>query len=402
MSTEVVSGATTGVLAGRRLGAGLALGAVVVMMAGASAPSPFYPGLQVDLGLAPWVMTAVFAVYAVALLATLLVVGSISDHVGRRPVVTVGFVLLAAGFALFRGADSAAVLFEARILQGLASGLLLSTLSATVTDFERPSRPGSAAMVNAIAPTAGLAVGAVVAGVVLEALADARLVVFDALVVLSLVIAAAVWLVPETAPRHEGLLASLRPRVAVPPAIRGLLALSAPAIFAGWATGGLFLSLGAAIVRNELGATSHVLQGLVIGALSGAGAIAVYLFRGRTARATTLYGTAALAGGTVLSLLALASGSVAAYLIAVVVAGTGFGTAFFGILRTITPLLPAHERAEVFAVIFVISYLAFGIPAVVAGLLTPQIGLAATTYGYGAVVALLSATAGLLRWRSAH
>ncbi|WP_328528683.1 MFS transporter [Nocardioides sp. NBC_00368] len=400
MSAEVMSATRTDVVAGRRLGAGMALGAVVLMMAGASAPSPFYPDLQVGLGLQPWVMTAVFAVYAVALLGTLLVFGSVSDHVGRRPVVTVGFLLLAGSFALFRGADTAAFLFEARILQGVASGLLLSTLSATVADFERPSRPGSAAVVNAVAPMVGLALGAVVAGVVLQVSGDARLLVFDALVVLSLALAAGVWLAPETAPRHEGLLASLRPRVAVPPGIRGVLARSAPAIFAGWATGGLFLSLGAAIVRSELGATSHILQGLAIGALAGAGAVAAYVFRNRSARVTTLYGTAALAGGTVLSLLALLTGSAAAYLVAVVVAGTGFGTAFFGILRTIMPLLPAHERAEVFAVIFIVSYLAFGIPAVVAGLLTPEIGLAATTYGYGAVVVVLSSVAGLLRWRS--
>ena len=401
MSVETVSATTTtDAVAGRRLGAGVALVAVVLMMAGASAPSPFYPDLQVGLGLEPWVMTAVFAVYAVALLATLLVFGSVSDHVGRRPVVTVGFLLLAASFALFQGADAAAVLFEARILQGVASGLLLSTLSAAVADFERPSRPGSAAVANAVAPMAGLAIGAVVAGVVLEVATDARLIVFDALVVLSLLLAVGVWLVPETAPRHEGLLASLRPRIAVPPAIRGLLARSAPAIFAGWATGGLFLSLGAAIVRTELGATNHVLQGLAIGVLAGSGAVASYLFRNRSARATTLYGTAALAVGTALSLLALPTGSAAAYLVAVVVAGSGFGTAFFGILRSIMPLLPAHERAEVFAVIFIVSYLAFGIPAVVAGLLTPQIGLTTTTYVYGTVVVVLSAVAGLLRWRS--
>ncbi len=400
MSVEAVSSTTTDAVVGRRLGAGVALAAVVLMMAGASAPSPFYPDLQVGLGLAPWVMTAVFAVYAVALLVTLLVGGSVSDHVGRRPVVTVGFLLLAASFAIFQGADSAALLFDARILQGVASGLLLSTLSAAVADFERPSRPGSAAVANAIAPMVGLAVGAVVAGVALEAAGDARAIVFDALVVLSLLLAAGVWLAPETAPRHEGLLASLRPRIAVPPAIRGLLARSAPAIFAGWATGGLFLSLGAAIVRTELGATSHVVQGLAIGALAGSGALAAYVFRNRSARATTLYGTSALAGGTVLSLLALLTGSATAYLVAVIVVGKCFGTAFFGILRTIMPMLPAHERAEVFAVIFIVSYLAFGIPAVIAGVLTPQIGLTATTYGYGAVVAVLSAAAGLLRWRS--
>lgn len=404
MSTELTAGTacpeTDGGQARRRLGSVLAIASVIAMMVGASAPSPFYPGLQAQLGLAPWVMTVVFAVYALALLATLLVAGSVSDHLGRRPVVTAGFLLLAASFAAFRQGDTVAALVSARVLQGLAAGLLLSTLSAAVADFEHRRRPGSAAVANAVAPMVGLAAGALFSGIVLQATDRALPDVFDTLLVIAVVLAVAVWLTPETAPRHAGLVASLRPRVAVPPAVRGLLARSAPAIFAGWATGGLFLSLGAGIVSTELGTANHVLQGLAVAVLAGAGAGAAYLFRRRTARATTLYGTAALAVGTLLSLAALATGSLVAYFIAVLVAGSGFGTAFFGILRTIVPILPPAERAEVFAVIFIVSYLAFGVPAVVAGLLTPSIGLAATTYAYGAVVAALSAAAGLLRWRS--
>src|SRR5690606_2194488 len=115
-------------------GFALAVVAQILMMAGASAPSPFYPVLAEQIGFAPIVITAVFAVYAIALLLTLLTAGSLSDHVGRRPVAIVGLVLLAGSMLLFSHADSVALLFMARIIQGIASGLLLSALSASVLD----------------------------------------------------------------------------------------------------------------------------------------------------------------------------------------------------------------------------------------------------------------------------
>ena len=62
---------------GRATGFALSLGALLAMMAGASAPSPFYPVLQQEIGFSPATLTGIFAVYAVALLLTLLVTGSL-------------------------------------------------------------------------------------------------------------------------------------------------------------------------------------------------------------------------------------------------------------------------------------------------------------------------------------
>lgn len=376
----------------------LVLFAATAMMAGASAPSPFYPVIQAELGFTPVTTTVVFAVYAIALLATLLVVGSVSDHVGRRPAISVGFVILALSVVLFWHADAVTGFVAARVLQGVASGLLLSALSAAVVDLEPRDRPGSAAVWNAVTPMVGLAVGALVSGIVLDRSGHAAAgAVFGTLTVLYLVLAAAVWTVPETAPHHEGLLASLRPRVALPRDVRTVFVRSAPAVFAGWATGGLYLSLGPAIVASELHGTSHLSQGLVVTLLAGTGAPAAYLIRNRTPRVITLFGTIALAVGTAATLAALAVGSLPAYYLAVIVAGAGFGTAFFGVLRSITPLTRPDDRAEVFAAVFVVSYVAFGVPAVVAGLLVPHLGLATTAYGYSVVIVILATTAALLR-----
>src|ERR671925_2111323 len=48
-------------------------------------PSPLYVVYQQQWDFSEITLTSIFAVYALALLGALLVVGSISDHIGRRP-----------------------------------------------------------------------------------------------------------------------------------------------------------------------------------------------------------------------------------------------------------------------------------------------------------------------------
>ena len=375
----------------------LTVAASLAMTVGASAPSPFYPVLQQHLGYSAATSTTIFAVYAGALLVTLLVVGSLSDHIGRRPIISFGFVVLAASMVTFWHADSVTALIVARIVQGTATGFLMSTLSAAVVDLEPSNRPGLAATLNSVFPLGGLALGAPISGVLLDHSTSAPAMVFGGLASLYVAIAAAACLLPETSPRHEGLLRSFVPRVGVPAAARPPFWRGAPGLVAGWATTGLYLSLGAPLVAQELGGTDHAEQGLVVAALAGVGSVTSYVCRGKSSRALTTYGTTALAAGTTFSLVGLAVGSLWVFIAAAVLAGAGVGASFLGILRSITPLAAPHERGELFAAVFVVSYLAFGGPAVLAGVAVPHIGLAQTTYLYGGLVVVLSVGACLLR-----
>jgi predicted MFS family arabinose efflux permease len=384
----------------RRLGRGpaftTAVGAVGALMVGASAPSPFYPVLQAQIGFSAGTMTTIFGVYALTLLVTLLVTGSLSDHVGRRPVLAVGFVVLAASMVGFWHADDVTTLMVSRAVQGIAAGLLMSTVSAAAVDLEPPTRPGLAATVNGVTPMVGLAAGALAAGAAIDWSARALPVVFGALTAAYAVLALATLALPETSPRHDGWLRSLRPQVGIPVTARKAFNRSAPALVAGWATGGLYLSLGAPLVAS-LGGRDHLAQGAAVTLLTASGGLSSYLARHRSARAVTLYGTTLLAVGTALTLVALQLGSLAGFLLAVVVAGSGFGTSFLGIMRSVTPTVGPEQRGELFSSVFVVSYLAFGLPAVAAGFAVPHLGLETTATVYGAVVAALSSAAALLR-----
>jgi MFS family permease len=375
----------------------LVLAAMGIMMAGASAPSPFYPQLQQELGFSAAMLTAIFAVYTIALLASLLIAGSLSDHVGRRPVISAGFALLAISLLVFWHSGSVTGLMSARILQGIGAGMLLSSLSAAVVDFEPRHRPGSAAVWNAVVPLVGLGLGALLAGFAMDITDTAMADVFGTLTVSNAIVAIVIWLVPETAPRHEGVWASLKPRIGIPAAARKAFWRSTPAIVAGWATGGLYLALGAPMVRAVFGQDLHVVQATCIAVLCGAGAAACYVARSYNSRQVTLYGTSALAIGTAASLLAIVYASFPTYLVALAVAGTGFGTCFYGVLRSLVPTVQPGERGELFASLFTFSYLAFGLPTVLAGVAIGFFGLTNTTLGYGAAVVVFSAAAGLMR-----
>lgn len=386
----------------RRFGFALAGVASTLMLTGASAPSPFYPELQERLGLGPIGVTIAFALYAVALLLALLTIGSISDHLGRRPIIAAGFVLLAGSMLLLWDVDSGGMLYLARTVQGLASGALISTLSATIADFAPPKRPQAATLLNTLAPMVGLASGTILAGLLLQTVADPASWTFLPLTGAYLLIAALIWIAPETSARAPGWVQAARPRAAVPAPARRLFAISIPIVLSGWATGGLFLSLGPSIVHTELGVDGQLGAALVIGLLPAAGAVAAFALYRRPPIVAAVYGAAALSVGTVLLLVALVLGSLPIAIVAVVIAGTGFGTAFMGTIASLVPLAALHERAELFAALYIVAYLSFGAPAVVAGLLASMIGLHATVLGYGTVVALAAGTAAVLRARAAR
>lgn len=377
----------------------LALIATTAMMAGASAPSPFYPVIQKTFGFAPVMITVVFAAYAVALLAALLTAGALSDHVGRRPMISAAFAVLAVSMVLFWHADSATALILSRVVQGIASGILLSTLSATVVDLEPTDKPGSASAWNSISAMAGLAIGGLIASLTLFALTEAAgaSVVFGTLTGVYILLGVLIWVIPETSARRPGAWLSLLPRASLPREIRRVFVYSTPAFIAGWATGGLYLSLGANIVATQFHTSSHLVSGLVVTALAGSGAVAGFVLRKRSARTTTLFGAIALACGSALTLIALTLVSPELYYLAVVITGTGFGTTFPGALQSVLALIRPGTNAEVMAAVFVVCYLSFGIPVVIAGILVPLIGLFAAACWYGAFVVVLAAGATMLR-----
>jgi MFS family permease len=141
------------------------------------------------------------------------------------------------------------------------------------------------------------------------------------------------------------------------------------------------------------GSGNHALGGSALFVLALSGAAVVMALEGVSPRTLMQLGIAALFVGVGVTMLA-ANTSATAFFLAAVVAGAGFGAAFQGALRTVVGLAHPHERAGIISVLFVVSYVAFGVPAVIAGFLVVHTGNMLTTlYIYGATVMVLAALA---------
>ena len=138
------------------------------LLAASSAPSPLYQVYQAQFGFSPVTLTAVFSVYVLALLLSLLTIGRLSDYVGRRPVLAIALIVEAAAMAVFLGADGTGALFAARAVQGLATGAAVGVLGAYLLDLQPTDGSRLGSLVNSAAATGGLGLGAVLAGVLIQ------------------------------------------------------------------------------------------------------------------------------------------------------------------------------------------------------------------------------------------
>ncbi|WP_395726333.1 MFS transporter [Nakamurella sp.] len=364
---------------------------VTTLLAASSAPSPLYPVYQAEFGFTSATLTAVFAVYVLALLLSLLTVGRLSDFVGRRPVLAVALVVQAAAMVIFLGADGTGALFAARTVQGLATGAAIGVLGAYLLDLQPPGGSRLGSLINSVAATGGLGVGAVLAGLLLQYGPQPTRLIFEIFVLAFVVLAAATAVLPETVRRRPVARAALRPRVSVPVAARGAFWRSTPTMVSTWMLGGLMLSVGGSLLAGVFGQQNHAVIGAVLGSFAGAAALASTLLRHRSPEFMTTAGSGLLVVGAGAVALAVATASAPLFVVGTVVAGTGFGPAFLGAFRSVSQLAADHERAALISAIFVVSYLAFSIPAVVAGILIAVVGLAPTTLGYAALVTAVAA-----------
>ncbi|WP_240529119.1 MFS transporter [Streptomyces antioxidans] len=369
-----------------------------LLLFASSAPSPLYGVYQAEWGFSATMLTAVFAVYAIALLAALLVVGGVSDHIGRRKVLGASLVVEVVSMLLFFTADGVGPLLAARAVQGLATGAATGATSSALLDLQPPDRPRLGPLVNSLVPLVGLALGALGSGLLVEYAPAPKTLVYGLLLVVFVLAALVVPLLPETSPRSPGAVASLVPRIAVPHQARPLFLTVAPCLFAVWAVGGLYMSLGPSIAVRTLHLSGHLVGGLVIFAQTGSGALGSLLRRKHPPRRTMTLGFVAFLVGIGATLGALAIPSPALFFTGIVIAGYGFGTGFLGAFQTIAPLAGPDERAGLVAGMYVVSYLGFSVPAVVAGLAVQKVGLSTTTTAYSIAVMVLAvvACAGLL------
>ncbi|MEV4267745.1 MFS transporter [Kribbella sp. NPDC049584] len=383
--------------------------AMVAILVAAGAPTPLLPIYEKEWGFAPWMLTLAFGVYALALLVAILVIGSLSDHVGRRPLMIGALALELAAMLVFLFSTSIGWLIVARIVQGVATGAASSSLSAAVVELAAERRKKLGALMTGLAPLAGLGIGALFAGVLAQYVDDPAFVVWLVLAIVMALGTVFTLLTPETVSRKKGALVALIPRVSLPKQVHGLFAASVPGIVAAFFTMALFLGLVPIVLAGTFAVVHPIVGALAAFLTFGVGTLVSAATTGLRPPRLRVFGAAALTIGAVLFIGAVGGHALALVWVSAVFGGAGLGAAFAGTTRGLVPEVAPHHRAGLFAAIYLVAYLSMGASAIVAGLFVGPVGITTVAVAFGIVTALVSLAAVVVtaghtarRTKSAH
>ncbi|RDI64908.1 MFS transporter [Nocardia pseudobrasiliensis] len=339
-------------------------------------PAPLYGIYQKQWNFTPLTTTLVFAVYAIAALAAVLVSGRISDAVGRKPVLLGAFATMVLGLVVFLLADNVAMLLLARALHGIAVGATVVAGAAALLDL-RPKGGARSGQLTGVAFNVGMAVAILGSALLAQYVPHPLRTPYVVITVLCLAIAAGVIAMEEThTARVAGPIRIAKP--SVPQEIRADFWFSALGVMAAWSVLGVLLSLYPSLAAEKTGVHNLVFGGAVVASTATAGALAQLFATGIPARRAAIAGDTGMAIALLLTIPALATHNWIVVLAAGLLLGGTFGLGFGGSLRHLSNVVPQHKRGETMSAYYLLAYSAMALPTVLAG-------WAATTWGMGTV-----------------
>src|SRR3954451_22948005 len=252
---------------GSRIGFAAAACSLVAVFAASASPIPLYELYRRTDGLSHADLSITAVSYFVAVMATLLVLGRLSNHVGRRPVALAALLITAAGTLVLTQVHGVAPLIAGRVLQGIGCGLASSALAVFVVDSAPASPSWLASAVTTGSPMVGLTLGALGSGALAEDGPAPRTLVY--LIAAGALAACAALIVAarETVARTPGAIAGLRPQVRVPPAARALLPAAGASFVATWGLRGFYQAFGPSVAADQLGTTNTLIAAVIFASL---------------------------------------------------------------------------------------------------------------------------------------
>ncbi|MGW1339478.1 MFS transporter [Kribbella sp. NPDC002412] len=321
--------------------------------------------------------------YSAATLSTLLVLGRLSSHVGRRPLAFAGLGLLVLACLLLLNVHDIGILLAGWLLMGLGAGLGSSTLTAYIVDaaLTRPAWLASVASSQTV--MLGLAVGAIASGALVQFGPWPRDLIYLVVIGLLLLSAALVAISPETVVSAPGGWRSLRPSVRMPVRVRHLLPVAAAVFLATWATGAFYQAFVPALVEDQLHTDNSLILGLVFAAYMGPSALGAP-FGGRfSPAAAQRLGMITFLLGWIGIITAIATGTLVLFITATVVAGASQGIAISAATRGLLYGSTLSDRAPIFAVVYLLSYSGATVPSLISARLSGIFSVPHISLGYG-------------------
>jgi MFS family permease len=360
-----------------------------VTMLGTTLPTPLYVIYQGQFHFSSAIVTLIFATYAAAVLAALLLAGRSSDQAGRKPVLAAALGASALSTVVFILAPDTGVLFAGRILSGFSAGLMTGTATAELTELVPASARRRASMVATATNIGGLGLGPLVAGLFAQYVPSPTVLVFEVYLALLAAAGICVLFIPETvSPRRRPALRFSG--LGIPEQGRGEFAAAGIAGFAAFSVLGLYSALVPALLGSVLHESSHIVDGAVVFLLFAVASVTQLFLSRFPSRPVVLAGLGVFLVALALIVAALSQASMALLLAGTVVGGAGVGAVFLGSLATANRLAPPERRGQTVSTYFVMCYTGLIVPVIGVGIASQFFGAFASVLAFSILLAALS------------
>jgi MFS family permease len=339
---------------------------------GANQFVPMLVAYKAQRGVSVSLNDALFGIYALSLIVSLLLCGPAADIWGRARLVRPAVALAAVSSVLLMlGDHSVALLFAGRFTTGVASGAVFAAGTAWVRELSAGHAADAGPRRAALALSAGFGLGPVATGLVAQWAPHPLVLAYVPHLVLSLVALPLVFRTPETVrpagPDASGYLARLRVPSVSHRRFRTVVLPAAPWVFAAPA---LAFAVQPSLVSDRVHGYAIVYSGLVAAVALGVGIAVQPLARRLDARddgvGASVTGLSLIVVGALLAALAVSRTNPWLALVAAAPLGAGYGLDLVGGLAETQRIAGPDELAGLTGVYFSLTYIGFALPLVLA------------------------------------
>lgn len=374
---------------------------VVASFVASAAPIPLFNIYRAEDGFTNADISVAVAANSLGTIAALLVLGRLSNHLGRRFTGFASLGLLLLGCLLLLNVHDIGTLLASRLVMGVGTGLASSGLTAYIVDTS-PSRPAwLASVASSQTPMLGLTLGAVASGVLVEVGPWPRELIYVVCAVLLVLSAILLAISPETVTRAPGAWRSLRPRVGVPARGRHLLPVAVTVFVATWATGAFYQAFVPALVQDQMQTRSPLVLGLVFAAYLAAGVVGSPLGSRFSSAMAQRVGMVVFLTGWVGIILGITTGALPLFIVGTAIAGSGQGISISGAVRGLLYGSTVADRAPIFSTVYLACYSGAAFPSLIAGQFSHIFSVPQIALGY-AGLALVATLFTLVGARNPH
>lgn len=379
---------------GGRAAAAAVAAMIAALFAGSTALTPLYIIYKQVFGFSQITLTLVYAVYVIGNLAALLMLGRVSDVIGRRPMALAGMAVAVVSAVVFLFAENVAWLDVARILSGLGIGVGAGTGTAWLAELLPTDDKSQAATIATSTNFLGLGLGALGAGLLAEYAPWPLRLTFVAYLAMLATVTLLVWRTRETVSR-PGRLAdvSMRPRLSVPDDIRASFVAPAVTGFGAMALVGFYAALAPSILAQQLQVTNHAEAGALFFELAIVTAATIVATARLSSRAAMFAALALMIPTVALIVAAQVFASMAIMIAGTALCGVAAALGYRGGLQVVNEIAPADRRAEVVSAFFICCFCGNALPVIGIGVLSTMTSATVASVAFAGMIVVFSLVA---------